>query len=143
MGIEINGSGPAGYASTPITNINNQVTQTKKTEAEKSERKAAITAATRLAINVPLGVLERTVDAIGAAEIAAMGNKNARSDAGVAALTALAAAEGAFYNVLINLEGFDDTTYALEATQRAEKALAEVTARSAALTASIREQLRA
>ncbi len=34
MGIEINGSGPAGYASTPITNINNQVTQTKKTEAE-------------------------------------------------------------------------------------------------------------
>ena len=34
MGIEINGSGPAGYASTPITNINNQVSETKKAEAE-------------------------------------------------------------------------------------------------------------
>ena len=34
MGIEINGSGPAGYASTPVTNINNQVSQTKKAEAE-------------------------------------------------------------------------------------------------------------
>ena len=34
MGIEINGSGPAGYASTPITNINKQVSETKKAEAE-------------------------------------------------------------------------------------------------------------
>ena len=34
MGIEINGSGPAGYASTPVTNINNQVSETKKAEAE-------------------------------------------------------------------------------------------------------------
>ena len=34
MGIEINGSGPAGYASTPVTNINNEVSQTKKAEAE-------------------------------------------------------------------------------------------------------------
>jgi len=115
----------------------------KKTDTEKALRKTAITEATRLAINVPLGVLERTLEAIGSAEIAAQGNKNARSDAGVAALTALAAAEGAFYNVLINLEGFDDTAYADEATQRAEAALAEVTARSAALTASIRDQLRA
>ena len=115
----------------------------KKTDTDKAERKAAITAATRLAINIPLGVLERTVDAIGAAEIAAKGNKNARSDAGVAALTALAAAEGAFYNVLINLDGFDDDAYAEEATQRAEKALVEVTTRATALTAAIREHLRA
>ena len=34
MGIEINGSGPAGYASTPVTNINNQVSETRKAEAE-------------------------------------------------------------------------------------------------------------
>jgi glutamate formiminotransferase/formiminotetrahydrofolate cyclodeaminase len=74
--------------------------------------------------------------------VAAKGNKNARSDAGVAALTAQAAAEGAFYNVLINLDGFADTAYAAEATKRAETALAEVSARTAALTASIREQLR-
>ena len=115
----------------------------KKTDTDKADRKMAITEATRLAINIPLGVLERTVHAIEAAEIAAQGNKNARSDAGVAALTALAAAEGAFYNVLINLDGFDDAAYAAEATQRAEAALSEVTTRTAALTAAIREQLRA
>ncbi len=115
----------------------------KKSDAEKKARTDAITEATRLAINVPLGVLERTVDAIAAAEVAAKGNKNARSDAGVAALTAVAAAEGAFYNVLINLDGFPDAAYAKEAVSRAEKALDEVTARAATLTASIREQLRA
>ena len=66
----------------------------------------------------------------------------ARSDAGVAALTAQAAAEGAFYNVLINLEGFSDEAYATAATERAETALAEVSQRVAALTETIRTQLR-
>ena len=113
----------------------------KKTPEEQAARKTAMTEATRLAINVPLRVLERSVDAVACAEIAAQGNKNARSDAGVAALTAKAAAEGAFYNVLINLDGFADTTYAAEATQRAQRALDEVTARTDALTATIRNQL--
>ena len=102
-----------------------------------------MTEATRTAIDVPLGVLERAVHAIACAEVAATGNKNARSDAGVAALTAQAAAEGAFYNVLINLSGFSDTAYAAEATNRAEGALAEVTKRVTALTESIRTELRA
>ena len=114
----------------------------KRTDAEKQARSVAMNAATRLAIEVPLGVLERTVDAIAAAEIAARGNDNARSDAGVAALTALAAAEGAFYNVLINLDGFDDDAYAEAAVARAEAALATVTERATAVTAKIRSQLR-
>ena len=114
----------------------------KKTDADKTARQHAMTAATRLAIHVPLRVLERSVDAIGCAEIAATGNSNARSDAGVAALTAKAAAEGAYYNVLINLDGFSDRAYADEVTNRAEKALEEVTKRAEALTATIREQLR-
>ena len=114
----------------------------KKTETEQAARTAALDAATRLAIAVPLGVLERCVDAIEAAEIAATGNRNARSDAGVAALTAQAAAEGAYYNVLINLSGFSDTAYATQATGRAEAALAEVTARSQALADRVRQQLR-
>ena len=114
----------------------------KKTESDVAARTAAITEATRLAIDVPLRVLERTVDAIAAAEVAATGNRNARSDAGVAALTAAAAAEGAFYNVLINLDGFDDPKYAEHALARAETALAEVTARAEALSARIRDELR-
>jgi glutamate formiminotransferase/formiminotetrahydrofolate cyclodeaminase len=114
----------------------------KKSDDDKAARSHAMTEATRLAINVPLRVLERSVHAIACAEVAAQGNKNARSDAGVAALTAQAAAEGAFYNVLINLDGFSDTAYAAEATERAEAALAEVTTRVASLTQIIREQLR-
>jgi formiminotetrahydrofolate cyclodeaminase len=115
----------------------------KKTDADKAARQTAMTEATRTAIDVPLGVLERSVHAVACAEIAATGNKNARSDAGVAALTAGAAAEGAFYNVLINLDGFADRAYATEATTRAEAALAEVTERVAALTETIRTELRA
>jgi len=114
----------------------------KKTDEDKNARQHAMTEATRLAINVPLRVLERSVQAVQCAEVAATGNKNARSDAGVAALTAKAAAEGAFYNVLINLDGFSDKAYAAEATQRAEAALQEVTERTNALTSNIREQLR-
>ena len=114
----------------------------KKTDADKAARQHAMMEATRLAINVPLRVLERSVDAIGCAEVAATGNSNARSDAGVAALTAKAAAEGAYYNVLINLDGFADQAFAEEATSRAEKALHEVTKRTAALTDAIRKELR-
>jgi glutamate formiminotransferase/formiminotetrahydrofolate cyclodeaminase len=114
----------------------------KKTDADKASRRTAMTEATRIAINVPLSVLERTIAAIACAEIAATGNPNARSDAGVAALTAQAAAEGAFYNVLINLDGFSDTDFAAQATSRAEAALTEVNARTATLTETIRGQLR-
>jgi glutamate formiminotransferase/formiminotetrahydrofolate cyclodeaminase len=113
----------------------------KKTDEDKVARKAAIQSATRLAIEVPLGVLERSVGAVAAAEVAATGNKNARSDAGVAGLTARACAEGAYYNVAINLDGFDDAAFAAEARQRASTALAEVTRRSDALSHQIRSEL--
>jgi glutamate formiminotransferase/formiminotetrahydrofolate cyclodeaminase len=76
-----------------------------KASAEQQRaRDLAVAAATRDATRVPLAVLERTPDLLArVAEIAAIGNANSLSDAGVAALTALAAAEGAWYNVLINL----------------------------------------
>jgi glutamate formiminotransferase/formiminotetrahydrofolate cyclodeaminase len=113
----------------------------KKTDEDKQARSAAIQAATKVAIEVPLGVLERSVDAIAAAEIAATGNKNARSDAGVAGLTARAAAEGAYYNVRINLDGFKDLDYAQAATARADAALEQVTRRADALASAIRTDL--
>jgi len=113
----------------------------KKTDEDKKARRAAIQAATKVAIEVPLSVLERTVDAIAAAEVAATGNKNARSDAGVAGLTARACAEGAYYNVLINLDGFKDVEYAADATSRAKAALDEVSRRADALAASVRADL--
>jgi glutamate formiminotransferase / formiminotetrahydrofolate cyclodeaminase len=76
----------------------------RKTDQEKCARDRAIAAATRGATLVPLGVLERIPELLALVdEIATIGNQNSLSDAGVAALTGLAAAEGAFYNVMINL----------------------------------------
>jgi glutamate formiminotransferase/formiminotetrahydrofolate cyclodeaminase len=113
----------------------------KKTDEDKALKMSAMNAATRQAINVPLTVLERSVTAIACAEIAAVGNKNARSDAGVAGLTAWACAEGAYYNVYINLDGFNDEPYAAEVRQRADAALETVTSRAFALIEAVRGEL--
>lgn len=108
---------------------------------EKLARRAAIQAATRHATEVPLRVLERTVEVIGLAETAATGNPNARSDAGVAGLVAQACAEGAWYNVTINLKGLRDPELSAAWRARADAALAEVEERSSALRARIRSEL--
>jgi glutamate formiminotransferase/formiminotetrahydrofolate cyclodeaminase len=81
----------------------------KATEEQKNERDAALKAATEEATRIPLEVLEKSVELLKLAKKAAQkGNRNSLSDAGVAALTARAAAEGAFYNVCINLPGIRD-----------------------------------
>lgn len=75
---------------------------------EAKSRDEAMHNATVEATLVPLGVLKRCDDALNLVDTAIeKGNPNSMSDAGVAGLMALAAAEGAYYNVLINLAGFD------------------------------------
>lgn len=113
----------------------------KGTRDEKIARRKAVQAATCLATDVPLGVLERTVEVIALAETAATGNPNARSDAGVAGLVAQACAEGAWYNVCINLKGLRDEEISAAYRARADAAYEEVSRRSAALAASIRAEL--
>lgn len=76
---------------------------------------------------VPLLVLEKTVKAIEMAEIvASKGNPNTLSDAGVAGLTARAAADGALYNVLINLQSLSDEAFTTAIRQRALMAAEQV-----------------
>jgi glutamate formiminotransferase/formiminotetrahydrofolate cyclodeaminase len=85
----------------------------RKTEEEIERRKQAIETATKKAVEVPLSVVELcadTVDIIDA--VAKKGNRNSISDAGVAALALRAASAGAALNVLINLPGLADKTYA-------------------------------
>ena len=48
------------------------------------------------------------------------GNINSLSDSGVAGLTASAAAEGALYNVMINLDGIEDAVFAKDLATRAK-----------------------
>ncbi len=92
----------------------------KKTEEQKNERDAAIQAATKEATLVPLGVLEKSIKALELAKsVASKGNKNSISDAGVAGLTARAAAEGAYYNIIINLPDIKDQKFKKEMREQA------------------------
>lgn len=84
----------------------------KKTEDQKKQREAAIQDATKEATLVPMDVLEKSLQALTLAkDIALHGNKNSLSDAGVAGLSAQTAAEGAYYNVLINLPDIHDEEF--------------------------------
>jgi glutamate formiminotransferase/formiminotetrahydrofolate cyclodeaminase len=73
---------------------------------ETKARDAAILEANKGATTVPLRVLSKTTALLEMADLVVeCGNPNSLSDSGVAALAALTAAEGAYFNVLINLGG--------------------------------------
>lgn len=85
----------------------------KGTDTEKAARTAAIQAATRRAIEVPFRVMQLAAEALPlAVAMAEKGNPNSVSDAGVGALCARAAVQGAYLNVRINVKGFGDKAYA-------------------------------
>ena len=99
----------------------------KKTEEEKRLRELEIEKATKKAIEVPLSTLRLTPDIIKLSEILTeKGNKNAISDAGVAALSAYTAAYGAYLNVLINLSELSDEEYKKKTMEEADSLLKEV-----------------
>ena len=92
----------------------------KGTDQEKALREKAIMEATKGATLVPFSVLEKTREAAELALTAAeKGNRNSLSDAGVAGLTAATAAEGALYNVMINLDSIDDEEFNKETAKKA------------------------
>jgi glutamate formiminotransferase/formiminotetrahydrofolate cyclodeaminase len=92
----------------------------KKTEEQKREREEAVQSATRQATLVPKGVLEKSIEALELAKsVATQGNKNSLSDAGVAGLTARAAAEGAYFNIVINLPDIKDKKFKEETRKQA------------------------
>lgn len=92
----------------------------KKTEEQKEERAQAVEKALKEATLVPFGVLEKSIKALDLArEIALKGNKNSLSDAGVAGLTAQAAAEGGYYNIKINLPNLQDNEFKLKIKKQA------------------------
>jgi len=92
----------------------------KKTDEQKKEREAAVQEATKEATLVPFSVLEMSLKALELARYVALhGNKNSVSDAGVAGLTAQTAAEGAYYNVIINLPNLQDREFKSKMRRRA------------------------
>ena len=84
----------------------------KSTDQEISARKNAIQEATKNAIEVPLKVMQLAHDSMEILKtMTETGNPNSVSDAGVGALCARTAVEGAFLNVKINAAGLKDETY--------------------------------
>lgn len=94
----------------------------KKSDEEKEIRAQAMEEATKDAILIPLKTLEICWDAVKLAEkVAVIGNTNALSDAGVAAITANAGAKAAYLNVLINMSGITDENFIKNITAKAKE----------------------
>ena len=84
----------------------------KATDAEKASREEALAVANRRAAEVPMRTAQLAVKLLGTVpELVEVGNPNAASDAGSAALLLEAAAEGALLNVAINLPGVPDAAF--------------------------------
>jgi methenyltetrahydrofolate cyclohydrolase len=84
----------------------------KDSEEQRALRSAAVTAAMKEATLVPLEVMRHCIDTLALTqEVAAYGNVNSISDAGVSALMLHAASEGAALNVKINLKALSDPEF--------------------------------
>lgn len=94
----------------------------KATEEEKAFRNTKMEDATKNAILIPFKTLEIAYDCVILAEkIAKIGNKNALSDAGVAAITANAAAKAAFLNIKINMGSINDEFFKNDIISKSQK----------------------
>lgn len=114
----------------------------KKTAEEIALRDAKMEESTQKAILVPFETLELSLSAAQLAErVAKVGNYNALSDAGVAALTALAAAKAAYYNVLINLKSIKTQSFADDILARSKDLVAKINALCAAIETEVSSRL--
>ncbi len=114
----------------------------KKSAEGKEFRETAIQQATQGAIIVPLKTLELAEEAVNLAyEIAEIGNRNALSDVGVAAITAVAAAKAAFLNIKINMGAITDIDFVKKIMEKSEHLLAEISDKATSLEKNIKNRL--
>ncbi len=100
----------------------------KKTDEEKKIRNVAIQETTKNAILVPMETMKIALEAVKLAQkVAKIGNENALSDAGVAAITANAAAKSAYLNVKINMGSIEDEKFKFDTLTQADELLEKVT----------------
>ncbi|MEO5590080.1 MAG: glutamate formimidoyltransferase [Gemmatimonadaceae bacterium] len=105
----------------------------KGSEEEQRLRSMAVTAALLGAAEVPLETARLCVEVAElAATVAAKGNSNAVTDAGVAALLASAACRAASFNVRINVASLDDRSLGAALEREAEELARTAEARAAA-----------
>jgi glutamate formiminotransferase/formiminotetrahydrofolate cyclodeaminase len=99
----------------------------KNTDEEKEHRNRTLQETTKKAILVPLKTMRLAKEAVLLAEkVASIGNSNALSDAGVAAINANAAAKAAYLNVKINMAVIEDKDFISNILEEAGKIWQEV-----------------
>jgi len=115
----------------------------KATDEEKAAIKAAMHAATIGAIEIPLKVMKVSLESMTMLmQMAENGNPNSVSDAGVGALCARTAVEGAALNVSINCSGFDDKAYVADALAQAESMLEEARKKEKEILAQVQQLIK-
>ena len=88
------------------------------TDDEKAKREKAIASGLKKATEVPLNIMEKSLEvALLAERVLKKGNKMAVTDGAISALFAEAAAVGAMFNVRINFSWMKDTEY-IETTEK-------------------------
>ncbi len=114
----------------------------KKTAEEQSNRDYAIQKATKRAIMVPMESLRIAFAACDLAErVAKIGNKNALSDAGVAAICANSAAKAAFLNIKINMPDINDEAWVKVTMTNASDLVTKTNYKALAVENSVLESL--
>jgi len=115
----------------------------KVTEEEQRARRQAIVRATHRAIEVPLKTMRAALQALDVlAAMAEHGNPNAVSDAGVGALCARTAVQGAYLNVQINAAGLADDPVAQEALAEGGRLLHDAQTREKKILAMVSQRMR-
>lgn len=115
----------------------------KKTDEEIALRNAKIEETTQKAILAPFETLELSLPAVELAQqVAKVGNINALSDAGVAALTALTGAKAAYYNILINVKGVTTQAFADDILAKSESIMSRIETLAQAVEQDIKARLK-
>ena len=114
----------------------------KGSDAEQAERTRAIQADTRGAIEVPLRVMEVSLESMAVMKaMAETGNPNSVSDAGVGALCGRAAIRGAFLNVQINTGDLEDKAFVEDVLSRGQKMVERAETQEREILAIVNEKL--
>ena len=115
----------------------------KKTDEEKKFRTQAIQEASKYAMQIPFKVMETSYKSVEIMRaMAENGNPNSVSDAGVGALCALTAVEGAFLNVKINAAGIHDKNFTQELITKAEDIMQKTRACRDAIMETVEQKIR-
>ncbi len=116
----------------------------KDTAEEKAARHKAIQEATKYAIEVPLQVMETAFESFELLKaMAESGNPNSASDAGVGALCARAAIQGAWLNVQTNVPDLEDRAFVQQVMEKGKQMAQQADAAERAILQIARDQMKA